>query len=404
MKRNQWFCGTAAWITLLCLNCQKSDGIVVGPGIPTSTTTTAQSATMLFGADLSYVNQILDHKGVYMDQNEIRTPYRIMKDRGATVARFRLWHNPTWTKTVYGAAGTQLYNDITDVEKGIRLAKEQGLLVNLDIHYSDTWADPGKQEVPKAWISIKTISVLADSVYQYTFNTLQRLNSKGLMPDMVQIGNEINCGMLYGNVPTDFPTCNACQNQWKQLGQVLNSGIRAVRTISASTTIKPKILLHVADLKNVEWWFDNITTQADVTDFDVVGFSYYPIWHTTVTVDKLSASVATFKSKYGKQVMILETAYPWSTGYADNYGNQFGSQTPIAGYPFTQQGQLDLLKTMTQQLKDGGGSGIMYWEPAWITSELKDLYGTGSSWENATLFDFGGKPTLGMEYMKQPYK
>ena len=102
--------------------------------------------------------------------------------------------------------------------------------------------------------------------------------------------------------------------------------------------------------------------------------------------------------------MILETAYPWSSGYNDNYPNQFGSQTPIAGYPFSQQGQLDLLKTMTQQVKDGGGSGIMYWEPAWITSSLKDLYGTGSSWENTTLFDFTGKPTTGMDYMKQAYK
>ena len=297
-----------------------------------------------------------------------------------------------------------VYNDLADVEKGIRLAKEQGLLINLDIHYSDTWADPGKQEVPKAWTAIKSIDVLADSVYQYTLNTLQRLNRQGLMPNMVQIGNEINCGMLYGSAPADFPTCNACKNQWAQLGQVLNSGIRAVRTVSANATTKPKILLHVADPKNVEWWFDNITTQAKVTDFDVVGFSYYPLWHTTVPVDKLSASVATFKSKYGKQVMILETAYPWSTGYNDSYGNQFGSQTPLPGYPYTQQGQFDLLKTMTQQLKDGGGSGIMYWEPAWITSEMKDLWGTGSSWENATLFDFSGKPTLGMGYMKQVYK
>ncbi len=407
MTMNKWLFGLLAWTILTGAGCKKEPGIVVAPGVPTTTTppvSTTQPSTLLFGADLSYVNQVLDHRGLYTDQNEVRSPYRILKEHGATVARFRLWHNPTWTKTVYGTAGTQLYNDIADVEKGIRLAKAQGLQINLDIHYSDTWADPGRQEVPKAWTGIKTINVLADSVYQYTFNTLQRLNSQGLMPDMVQIGNEINCGMLYGNAPADFPACNACNGQWAQLGQVLNSGIRAVRTVSATSTSKPMVLLHVADPKNVPYWFDNITTLGKVTDFDVVGFSYYPLWHPTVSVDKLSASVASFKSKYGKQVMILETAYPWTDGYADNYANQFGSQTPISGYPFTQQGQLDLLKTMTQQLKDGGGVGIMYWEPAWITSDLKDLYGTGSSWENAALFDFSGKPTLGMSYMTQSYK
>lgn len=392
--------------TLVLSSCKTTENDPLTPGGPTSATvvSTTQTTGFQFGADLSYANQILDHQGVYLDQNEARSPYRILKEHGATVARFRLWHNPAWTKTVYGAAGTQLYNDLADVEKGIRLAKEQGLLVNLDIHYSDIWADPGRQDVPTSWTAIKTIDVLADSVYRYTLGTLQRLNSKGLMPDMVQIGNEINCGMLYGNAPADFPTCNACKNQWAALGQVINSGIRAVRTASATSAVKPKILLHVADPKNVEWWFDNITAQGKVTDFDVVGFSYYPLWHTTVTVDKLSGSVAQFKSKYNKQVMVLETAYPWSSGYNDGYNNQFGSQTPITGYPFTQQGQLDLLKTMTQQVKDGGGSGIMYWEPAWITSSMKDLYGTGSSWENATLFDFSGKPTLGMDYMKAAYK
>jgi arabinogalactan endo-1,4-beta-galactosidase len=395
-----------AALSLLSFSCKKESG-KIAPGVLATVTppvSTTQPDPFYFGADLSYANQILDHGGVFTDQNETRNPYRILKDHGATVARFRLWHNPIWTKTVYGAAGTQLYNDIADVEKGIRLAKEQGMRINLDIHYSDTWADPGRQEVPKAWSGIKTIDVLADSVYQYTTQVLQRLNRQGLMPDMVQIGNEINCGMLYGDAPADFPACNACKGQWGALGQVINSGIRAVRTVSTTSATKPRVLLHVADPKNVVWWFDNITTQGKVTDFDVLGFSYYPLWHTTVPVDQVGATVLSFKTKYGKPVMVLETGYPWTSGNADGYANLFGSQTPLPGYPFTQQGQFDLLKTLTQQLKDGGASGLMYWEPAWITSGLKDLYGTGSSWENTTLFDFGGKPTLGMDYMKQAYK
>jgi arabinogalactan endo-1,4-beta-galactosidase len=384
----------------LC-SCQGSGAVTPTPAsLPTLPGSTTQPAPFYFGADVSFVNQIIDHGGVYTDQNEPRSPYQILHDHGANVARFRLWHNPVWTKEIYGPAGKQVYNDIADVEKGIRLAKAQGMLINLDIHYSDTWADPARQDVPQAWAGIKTIGVLTDSVYQYTYNTLQRLNRQGLLPDMVQIGNEINCGMLYSKVPTDFPTCNTCTGQWAALGQVLNAGIRAVRAVSVKATVMPKVLLHVADPKNVDWWFGNIITAGQVTDFDVIGFSYYPLWHTTVPVDKLAASVTAVKSKYGKPVMVLETGYPWTTASNDQYNNLFGALPPLPGFPFTQQGQLDLLNTMTRQIKDGGGDGIMYWEPAWITSANKDLYGTGSAWENTTLFDFSGKPTLGMEYMK----
>jgi arabinogalactan endo-1,4-beta-galactosidase len=358
-----------------------------------------------FGADLSYVNQILDHGGVYKDDGEIRNPYKIFSDNGANLTRLRLWHNPTWTKEVYGASGTQLYNDLADVEKSIRLAKEEGMSVLLDFHYSDTWADPGKQEIPKAWQQITELSVLKDSVYQYTFKTLAYLNDKGLMPELVQIGNETNCGMLYTNAPGGFPSCNVCNNaQWQRLGQVINSAIKAVEDVTAASAIKTKILLHVADPKNVEWWFDNITGQGGVTGFDIIGFSYYPLWHRTVSLDALSGSVSTFKTKYARPVMILETAYPWTTDHKDDYNNQFGSETPITGYPFSIQGQTDLLKKLTQEVIDGGGSGVIYWEPAWISSGMKDLWGTGSSWENNTLFNFEGNTIQSIDFMNYEYQ
>jgi len=328
------------------------------------------SSDFYFGADLSYVNQIQDHGGIYKDGGEARSPYRIFKDHSANLVRLRLWHNPVWTKEVYGAQGTQQYNDRADVERAIRLSKEQGLSVLLDFHYSDTWADPGKQEIPQAWKDIKDINVLKDSVYQYTFKTLRYLNEKNLMPELVQIGNETNCGMLFTNAATGFPPCNVCNDQWVNFGAVVNSAIKAVKDVTASSTVKTKILLHVADPKNVTWWFDNITASAkgNVKDFDILGFSYYPLWHTTVSLDQLSESVSAFKTKYGKPVMILETGYPWTTAADDNYNNLFGSQTPVNGYPYTKQGQLDLMIKMTQELKDGGGIGVVYWEPAWISS------------------------------------
>lgn len=360
--------------------------------------------TFYFGADLSYVNQILDHGGIYKDGGNIRAPYQIFKDHGANLVRVRLWHNPAWTKTVYSPPGQQMYSDLNDVEKAISLAKAQGIQVELDFHYSDTWADPGKQEIPNAWKAIRDINVLKDSVYQYTLKTLQYLNSKNLMPEMVQVGNEINCGMFFTNAPAGFPASNSCNGDWQNLGEILNSGIRAVREVSATSSVKAKILLHVADPKNVEWWFDNIGSTGKVSDFDIIGFSYYPLWHTTITVDKLSDNIAKFKSKYNKKVMILETAYPWINTGKDSYNNSFGSQTPVSGYPFSVTGQYEMLKAITQEIKDGGGNGIIYWEPAWISSQMKDLWGTGSSWENATFFDFNGNAIQGIDYMKYVYK
>jgi arabinogalactan endo-1,4-beta-galactosidase len=370
---------------------------------PKEKTTTKPETSLIFGADLSFVNQILDHGGVYKDNGSAKDPYAIFKDNGTTLVRLRLWHNPTWTKEVYGEAGDQLYNDLKDVERAMTSAKAQGMKVLLDFHYSDTWADPSKQFIPKAWLGIKEIGVLRDSVYNYTLKTLQYLSAKSLMPEYVQIGNETNCGMLFSEAPDGFPACNVCSNQWSNMGKVVNAGIKAVRDASAASPIKTKVLLHVADPKNVEWWFDNIKSQAMVTDFDMIGFSYYPLWHTTVKPPEISDKIAGFKTRYGKGVMILETAYPWAATGSDNYNNQFGSQTPLGSYPFTDQGQFDFLKKLTEEVKDGGGAGVVYWEPAWITSSMKDLWGTGSSWENCTLFNFSGEVNKGMEYMQVKY-
>jgi arabinogalactan endo-1,4-beta-galactosidase len=316
----------------------------------------------------------------------------------------RLWHHPVWTKEVYGDDGTQLYNDIEDVSKAIQLAKAQGLQVLLDFHYSDSWADPGKQEIPEAWKNITTLSVLKDSVYNYTLKSLEYLHQKDLMPEFVQIGNETNCGMLYTNALTSFPACNACNGQWQQLGEVINSAIAAVEEAKAASSVKTKIILHVADPKNAEWWFDNIISAGKVTGFDIVGLSYYPIWHTTVTPEKLSDSILEFKTKYQRDIMILETAYPWTTDNNDGYNNIFGSQSPISGYPYTKQGQYDMLKLITQEVIDGGGIGVVYWEPAWITSDMKDLWGAGSSWENNAFFDFDGNVIPGMDFMNHAYQ
>ncbi len=356
-----------------------------------------------FGADLSYVNQILDHNGVYREDGAVKDPYKIFSDNGTNLVRLRIWHNPVWTKEVYDGSGTQLYNDLADVEKAIAKSKAEGMKVLLDFHYSDTWADPGKQHVPDAWTDIETIDVLEDSVYEYTLRTLSRLRVKDLLPEFVQIGNETNCGMLFTDAPAAFPKLNVCDDNWENMGAVVNAGIKAARQAANDGKTDIKIILHVADPKNVGWWFDNLTSKGSVSDFDIVGFSYYPLWHTTVPLDQIDETVSSFKGRYGKDVMILETAYPWTSEAADEYNNAFSELTPLTGFPFTQQGQYEFLVRLTQEVRRGEGIGVIYWEPAWITSGVKDLWGTGSSWENNTFFDFDGQRHKGMAFMKFDY-
>lgn len=358
-----------------------------------------QADELVVGADLSYVNQVLDHGGTYSDSAGTRSPYAIFADHGANVARFRLWHDPSWVRTeVYGDPGVPLYSGLEDVAEAMDSAKQHGLQVNLDLHYSDIWADPGRQDVPEAWRHITDRAVLEDSVYAYTKATLEYLAGRGLLPEMVQVGNEINCGMLTTATGTGFPSLNVCQGQWRNQGAVLNAGIRAVREVAPDA----RVILHVAQPENVQWWFGNMTTTGGVTDFDVIGFSYYSRW-STEGLGSLADHIAAWRQAFGRDVMVLEVAYPWTLGNADGYGNLFDEAALVEGYAATPEGQLRYITAVVQQVIDGGGSGVFYWEPAWITSGMQDLWGTGSAWDNNALFDFQGRVHEGMRLFTWPY-
>jgi len=135
-----------------------------------------------------------------------------------------------------------------------------------------------------------------------------------------------------------------------------------------------------------------------------MGFSYYHIWHTTISFDQLPGLVSDLKSTYGKDLLVMETAYPFTTEYDDNYGNIYSSETaPLEGFPFTIEGQKQYLTTLSQNMANAGAIGVIYWEPAWISSGMKDLWGTGSSWENCALFDFDGNVTEAADYLEVNY-
>ncbi|KAF0201799.1 MAG: arabinogalactan endo-1 [Bacteroidetes bacterium] len=359
-------------------------------------------AEFAMGVDLSYLNQIEDHGGIYLKNGVQVDPYEALKKHGANTVRLRLWHNPDWVYDLYSHE-VPLYSGYEDVEKSIQRAKNAGMSVLLDFHYSDVWADPGHQDVPAAWHNITDIDVLADSVYNYTYNVLSKLMSKNLLPEMVQIGNETNCGMMMTGVPSGFPALNVCQGNWVNFGKIINAAISAVRDIDDLADQNTVVALHVADPRNLNWWLNDVINKGKVTDFEVMGFSFYHIWHTEVAYNAIPALISQLISTYKRDVMLLETAYPFTTANNDNYSNLYYNQPPLAGFPYTPQGQRDFMIDITQKMMDAGAIGVFYWEPTWITSDMIDLWGGGSSWENCAFFNYSGNLTNVVEYFTWEY-
>ncbi|AFL84181.1 arabinogalactan endo-1,4-beta-galactosidase [Belliella baltica DSM 15883] len=379
------------FVAMLCTACDQDTGQTPEVEEPHD-----QEVDFLFGADLSYLNQILDHGGIYSVGGEQQDPYRIFAEAGTQLARFRIWHNPLWTGEIYGRE-TPLYNDLEDVESAIGKAKSEGMEILLDFHYSDVWADPGRQEIPAAWREIESLEVLQDSIYQYTYKTLKYLGSKGLFPEYVQIGNETNCGMLFTDAPENFPKLNVCEGNWQNFKSVAKAAVNAVHDAAGHS--ETKVIFHVADPENLDWWFENFTGSPNEVDFDIIGFSYYPLWHTTISLTQLESAVSRIKSRFAKDIMMLETAYPWTLEGNDDYTNIFGGQAPLPGFPYTIEGQREIMVSMSESMINAGGLGIIYWEPGWISSDMKDLWGTGSSWENCAFFDFEGNLHDGADYV-----
>lgn len=399
MKRYKFFLlifPCLSFFLIFLFACKKSKSAQPeNPGITPVVETKVfyQLDKFAMGVDLSYVNQVQDYGGIYKDSGTVKDPFVIFKSHGANVVRVRLWHNPQWLASLNGG---KIYSDIKDAEKTIQRAKAAGMAVNLDFHYSDRWTDPAKQQIPEAWKGL-TLNVLKDSVYQYTLRILNYLSSKNLIPEMVQVGNENNQGML-------FNTGKVVNNNFVAFGELLKSGIKAVRDFSQSSAIKPQIILHVAKLTDADYFANGVINGGGVTDFDILGISHYYIYSTLTSMSDVGNIIRALKSKYNKKIMIVETAYPFTSQNADSYNNIISGATGFNGYGVSPEEQYKYMKDLTQQVIDGGGKGIMYWEPAWITSSLKDEWGTGSSWENNAFFDFNGNVLPVFDFMTFPYK
>jgi arabinogalactan endo-1,4-beta-galactosidase len=335
------------------------------------------------GVDLSYVNEVEDCGGVFRVAGEAVDPFVLFSQQGANLVRVRLWHTPTWTA----------YSTLPDVKKTLRRARAQGMATLLDFHYSDTWADPEHQTVPAAWADIREVEELGQALYDYTASVLLELDQEGLLPDMVQVGNEINSALVRGENEAGYPI------DWPRNAVLLNAGIRAVRAAG------PQVMLHIAQPENVEGWL-LAAARAGVTDFDIIGISYYPGW-SDYSVEATGQLVNSLRYRFGKEVLIAETAYPWTlAGVSESAGNILGRDFLLPGYAATPAGQKDFLIDLMQSVVRNGGLGIVYWEPAWLSTRCFTLWGQGSHWENATFFDFrnGNNLLEGSEFLSYPYE
>ena len=232
---------------------------------------------------------------------------------------------------------------------------------------------------------------------------MQALKKAHALPDMVQIGNELNSGMLW----PDGKTWGEGSGGFDKLARLLRAGMNGVRDVAGHN--KVKIMLHLADGGDnglYRWWFDEITARG-ITDFDVIGLSFYPYWHGTL--EQLAANMADISGRYDKDVVVVETAYAFTLADGDGYPNIFGAEQQAAGgYPATVAGQANFLRDLrevVQNVPGGRGLGVFYWEPTWIpVAGAGWRSGEGDAWDNQALFDFDGNALTSLSALGAPLK
>ena len=305
-------------------------------------TTHSVAAEYAIGADLSFLKQAEDQGTIFREVNQAKPGLRIFKDHGYNWIRLRLFHTPS-----------RLPNSLEYTIASAKAARALGFKFLLDYHYSDTWADPGKQIIPEAWKG-KTHPELVEAVSAYTRQTIAAFNEAGVLPDMVQIGNEITPGMLWpdGKLP----------GNWQNFAELLKAGIHGVET-GSGTNAPPRIMIHIdkgGDKRATKYFFDHIKEYG--VPFDIIGQSYYPWWHGSLL--DLRENLRFMASEYHKDIILVEVAYCWRpTEYKQRKG-------PFPETPEGQRAFLDEVNRLVLNTPDGRGLGIFWWEPA-VTGGLR---------------------------------
>jgi arabinogalactan endo-1,4-beta-galactosidase len=351
------------------------------------------STDFIKGADVSIMPELEQNGTKFYDNGIEQDGLTILKNHGVNWIRVRIWNNPY----VVGPEGVGGGN--TDEAKAIEMAKRAkalGMKVLVDFHYSDFWVDPGQQKKPDAWKN-DSGDKLVDDVYAYTAKVMQDFNAQGVTPDMVQVGNELNNGMLWpeAQLTEDNP------NGYKFLAKLLNAGLQAVHDNDKDNKVKTMIHLAGVDVNLYHTFFDNLIVKNKVNDFDIIGMSFYPFWHGTM--DDLENTMNDVSAKYNKDVIAVETAFGYTLEDADFEKNNFGTnEEKVSGYKATVQGQAtglrDVMATVAS-VNDNRGLGIFYWAPDWVINEKVGWKsnGGGNGWDNLTLFDTKGNALESMD-------
>jgi arabinogalactan endo-1,4-beta-galactosidase len=331
--------------------------------------TTDPGSPIMQGADVSTLQRAADlgTRFSYADGTE-GDPLDILTSAGVNYVRLRIWNNPR--------SG---YNNKDKVLQHARAVKAKGLKLMVDFHYSDTWADPGKQFKPAAWAG-HGIGQLQTDVYDYTHDVCTSLKAQGTTPDSVQIGNEINTGMLWeeGRV---------VGNNFTNLALLLKAGYNATKACNSGT----QVVIHTARVESgARWFYDGIRAQG--VQWDITALSYYCMWHGSLS--NLASVVSDMRSRYAKPVIIAETAYPYTLANADGTANVVTAG--CSGYPTTPAGQQANFAAVQNTARNAGATGIFYWEPTWYAVpgngwNPADIANSGNEWDNMAVFDNRGR-------------
>lgn len=351
----------------------------------------------LYGMDVSSLLSLEKQGATFKDEtgsaNDLLV---ILKNAGVQSIRLRLWVDPQSRDGLpYGGGDNDLETTITLAKR----AQNLGFSIVLDLHYSDFWADPGKQVMPKAWQEF-SFSELVRIVYIYTHAVLKRFNDENIKLAYVQVGNEIPNGMLWPHGKLYDEAGNYITGSHKRLSALLNAGIKAIRELSPFS----KIIIHLdrgGDAKLYKEFFKAMYPL--LSSFDIIGLSYYPYWHGTF--NDLATNIKFLKETYVEDIMIMETSYAFDEEERHGPFVVSALKTPqVAGFPpYTMDGQEAYMNALINFVAEYEVDGLFYWEPAWLPL-ASDTWATrvgleyinetnkalGNEWANQALFDYNG--------------
>jgi arabinogalactan endo-1,4-beta-galactosidase len=333
----------------------------------------ARTHRVIRGADLSSLLEVEAVGARFRDGDRSAPVEQLLAARGADAVRLRLWVDPA---SAHGGLASALAL--------ARRSRDVGLRVLLDLHYSDTWADRSNQIVPARWLGLCG-SGLVEAVRAYTREVVEAFAGQGTPVEMIQIGNEVTSGMLWphGQIYREG------HEHWTDFVELVNAGVQGAREGG-----DPRVVLHIdrgGDNGGARYFYDHVTAAG--TDFDVIALSYYPFWHGSLAV--LQDNLADLAARYGKDVLVAETSYPWFLPWDDGpYFVSRPDQLPDgARFPATPQGQaayFEALRAVVDAVPDGRGLGFLAWEPAWLPGMAWE-HGEENPYGNLTMFDRTGE-------------